>query len=749
MKLRDFQYQRSYTRGVDKPLEDFLIPVLSLSNRFYYITGYFSSKMITLLSYGIKDFINDNNGKIKLIVGCLFLPDLSIINLSDNELKKKFMEVTESNFFSSEMEKSPEDIEPFRLLAWLLYNQRLKIKWGIPLKDTNLLKNSKGILHEKIGILKDKNSGDFVSFSGSMNATYYAWTENREEMKVFQSWVENSKDYAKDDLTKFYLYWNNKDHSLKILDFPLKLQEKIIQKYLPKNNNIDEINFELIDKIAQKQLMELATWALYEEFQSKDDWIYREGCLKRQISYITPRPHQKRALDFLKTHNYSAFLQMATGSGKTKTAIIASYDLYKKLKENKKRLLALVIVPDSYLVDQWFEELRSYTKNVVKCYSENRNWKNQLKTKISRLKISSIDHCFVVSTSASFKYDIWNTMVLNKLNDNYVKILFIGDEAHTLGAPTGQYLLNKLHINFEGNYKIGLSATPIREYDEIGTKLVLNWFSNKDSPNIFEFSLKEAQDNKILMKFNYFPIECYLNNSEFTEFEELTKKIGKKMALVKSEGKIAEELTVLLNLRADILKKAVSKLYNIQELIQSLLNDSLNENKNKLSKLVIFCKDGEQVKNVINGIKLVNRTLNLKNQIKFHTIDGRDKNVIRISRINDLIDNKINLLLVMKCLDRGVDIPALERAIFMSSSGTELEHIQRAGRLLRIEKNKKGFVEIFDFFVFPTDSQIIEHREICETIFRIEKKRINFFMELAENKEKIQDLMWHLETKFF
>ena len=103
----------------------------------------------------------------------------------------------------------------------------------------------------------------------------------------------------------------------------------------------------------------------------------------------------------------------------------------------------------------------------------------------------------------------------------------------------------------------------------------------------------------------------------------------------------------------------------------------------------------------------------------------------------------------MKCLDRGVDVPLLKRAIFMASSGTELEHIQRTGRLLRINEAKKDPVEIYDFFIFPTDSQISNNQDISEKIFQIEKKRLYFFSELANNKFEVQDIVWDLESKFF
>ena len=111
----------------------------------------------------------------------------------------------------------------------------------------------------------------------------------------------------------------------------------------------------------------------------------------------------------------------------------------------------------------------------------------------------------------------------------------------------------------------------------------------------------------MLMKFNYYPIKSSLNYDEFSEFEKLTRKIGKKMAMMINDDEIAQDLTNLFILRATILKKSNKKLVKLNNLLNRLLNESRNEKKNKISKLVIFCKDGEQVSDVIQEIIYINK----------------------------------------------------------------------------------------------------------------------------------------------
>ncbi len=752
MGLRDFEYKRSYTRGIEDPLNEFLIPILRQCNKFFYISGYFSSNLLALLSYGIKDFITKNDGLILLLVGCFYPKELNILNLTEEQLKNKFIEVIEPEFFSTELDKTPKKIEHLKLLAWLLYNKKMQIRWAIPIDAKTGRMENKGIVHEKIGILQDSNSEkkDFVTFSGSANATYFAWVRNREELKVFTSWG-NCNEYAKDDYRKFMRYWKKKDDFLKILEFPVPLKENIIKKYLPEGQKVEDIDFDLIDRNAEELLNELRT-EIDAALADKEGWKYDEKQKIRVIETIRPRePYQTDALTFLENHDYKGFLQMATGSGKTKVAIMGSYALYNKLKREKKSLLVIVTVPDSYLVDQWYDnDLYLYTQNVIKCYSVNPKWRDQLKNKLGRLIFKSIDHCYIVGTSKSLNSKTFQELIINVLK-NYqesIKLIYIGDEAHTLGAPNNLITFRNIREFFQNHYKIGLSATPIREYDDIGTKLVLEFFSSEGVATVHEFSLKDAQRNDRLMKFNYYTIKCDFDEDKFAEYIELSDQISEKSKYESMDSEISSYLTILLNKRANLLKKCKSKLNPLEDLLVEL------HSQNKLWNTVIYVKDSEsddnQMEDVDRVIETINSKLELRDYIKKYEIIGKvHDNRERKRRFQDLADKGVNAIIAMKCLDQGVDIPSLEKAVFLSSSGTELEHIQRAGRLLRKSEEKEGPVEIYDFFVFPTKAQIEMDKKHSQKIFTTERKRIEYFMSVAENKDEIDDLLLRLDADFF
>lgn len=68
--------------------------------------------------------------------------------------------------------------------------------------------------------------------------------------------------------------------------------------------------------------------------------------------------------------------------------------------------------------------------------------------------------------------------------------------------------------------------------------------------------------------------------------------------------------------------------------------------------------------------------------------------------LNGFARGDIQILLSMKCLDEGVDIPRAEHAIFCSSTGNPRQFVQRRGRVLRkCEDKEKAY--IWDLIVLP------------------------------------------------
>ncbi len=658
-----------------------------------------------------------------MIVGVPFKKDVESLLIENKKISDEIISIVKEEFFSKEKLKT-NLVNHFRLLAWLIKEEKIAIKFAFANKDSKVdetsLKYGRGLVHEKIGIFRDEN--DYVSFSGSANLTIGGWLYNREEIKTFRSW-DNTYEYAKYDSDKFNIYWENKDEFIRLVDFPRIAYLDIFQDFIPKK--IKEINLDEIDMSFEKEKEESIMNNLYEN----SEWIFEKGFLKPKIEFIEPWVNQIEALDYLKNLNYKGFLAMATGTGKTKTAILAGYELYKLSKQDNLKLILIILVPDKYLVDQWFLELKDLSYNIVKCYSDNQNWVNQINTHIDSMLLLNQEHLFIIGTQKSLKADFIESQILNRKGlKEKVKTLFICDEAHSLGTPTGLRLIDTI----ETEYAFGLSATPYRYFDEKGTKKLLDWFLPNES-EVFELTLKDAQQQGVICKFNYYLFSCYFDDQDIEYFESLSEAVAK----IYDRDEKDDRLVLLFNQRADIIKKCKNK----KKVLERILNELITAEK--LEKCVIYNKDNEQItRDVITIIMDLNSTI--KRKIRYNLINGEMDYKTRRKFIDYLGDNTSNILLAMKCLDQGVDIPFLERAIFMASSGSSLEHIQRAGRILRKNEYKQEPVEIYDIIVLPTKFQMDNHPKLSKKILEIEEKRISFFAEYADNKNEVEDLLFDI-----
>jgi len=717
--LRNLRLRKSYTRGIkdQDPIENFLKPCLKNSIEYNIITGYFSSRLFSSLFYSLKKFL-ENGGKIQLITGWLYDEDIKVLLKDREELKKYFFKKFSRLILEFEEMK---EFGHLSLLAWLIFNKRLEIKFGIPLDDYGrplILKNY--ILHEKVGYFKDK-SGNIISFSGSANVTFPAWFFNREEFKVFNNWTEVIKEYCDIDIEKFQTYWKNTDPHLKVVDIS-QLPKKILNKLMKyKKSTLENIDFEKIDieigkKLSSKEVLPINV---------QNGWkIYEEGYVPI-IAIKDLRKCQINALDYLEKKHFCGILSMATGSGKTRVALRAIYELYEKIKH----LCVIISVPDKYLITQWRNKLLEIVSDeiIIEIHSEAPQGKKDSLIFFRNLKLKNINLVIILGTNRSLDKKFYDSIYREGLTDE--EILFIGDECHTLGTPLASYNLSE----FNPKYKIGLSATPERQYDEYGSNFIYEFFKDEE---FFKYTLKEGQADKYLMEYKYHFEIATISDADFEEYKKYSQKVAQ---LSGQEEDKAKKINDFLIKRAKILKKNQNKLKECEKILEILIKNE------KIKKTVIYCFDNNQMQSLIEE-HLESLMKQYENSFYYAKFDGtmtqdqKEEIKNKFEKRNDLI------LLAMKCLDQGVDIPSLERAIFLSSSGSTREHIQRSGRLLRKnEDTSKGeFVEIYDIITLPLNKQYNEHEGVCESIIKFETDRAKFFIKNSINQE---DNIKKLENK--
>ena len=678
MGYRELEIAKCYetTNNKTELLDKFYIPMLEQTTTYLRIAGYFSSTSLAIASKGIEGLVK-NNGKMRLLIS----PELSeqdyqtIISSKSNKLSESM------DMFSSFDINNFSSNDNLSLLAWMLDNNLLEIKIVID-------KNSKtSIFHQKVGIGFDEE-GNMLSFSGSINETAQAWLSNIEEFKTFKSWEPEQLDYLMNDLKKFNAYWNNERKDISIVyDLPDSIKDKIIS-------------------VKPRDIYDLEIMRRYTKKKSNEN---------KDLSLF---PHQEKAVEMWFQNEKSLLFEMATGTGKTRTAIGCALKI---LKETNK-LIVIVATPQNTLSRQWEGEIISLKipfdrKKIVD--GSNAKWKQDLESTFLDVSLGYINNAILFTThdTASSKKFI-DIVQKNKLG---VKILFICDEVHAIGSDKQRFALLK-----EYDYRVGLSATPDRLYDDGGTKVIKDYFGNKS----FEFTIADALNTinpitkkPFLNQFYYYPIFIELSEEELGKYKHYSKQLA---SLKEDDEADQEKINRILNFRAEIVKNASAKMQAVIEIIDNL------EKEGRIQNTIIFATD-KQIIPLMNmlserGITRCKITEN-ESASKIVGIDGLNE---REEIIKQFKKGEIQVLTGIKCLDEGIDIKNARIAILMASSTNPREYVQRVGRVIRVDENKKESI-IFDIIVGPLDNSPTE--------IRILEKEARRALSIAKNATNFIDVI--------
>lgn len=702
-RLKDF-----YENGPDNIGRDFIRPCLKEASLYRRGAAFFGSTSMITYADALLHVIKDG---VKIEILCSpVINDIRLLDTYQNtisederiEVIQKFQE--EIIYKATKYQEDPDKRKRFgsEILAYLIANEQLEIKiairkkegWPDPWPEDHDIDNHSYLYHVKRGYFVFENDKK-ISFNGSFNETYGSQQNHTEEVQVYKNWLDADKKRGERTIRNVDRDWNEENKELHIRPLSKDLIKKIKDsvsthngKYIRPTNDNSENEESDYHEIDQNETFKL-------------------------------RKYQEEALKKWSDNDCKGILAMATGSGKTKTAIAA----IKKFREVHPSGNILILVPKQNLAFQWIEELKINDITPISAFESKRNWYEALSLKTSSAIYNETKGECIVAVNKTFKSDNFRQILDNiRLSKSEANML-VADECHVFNKP---HQIDTLPDFFQ--YRLGLSATPFDQFEEIPEKkYLLNYFDKI----CFEYSLKEAIDNNFLCKYNYNVIEVYIDEDETEQYEIFTKKIGQALNRSRnSESDSNANLESLLAERAKIVASVKDKYIKL---------DNLIKNK-KYPYALAYCGAGNANEDDVNENTFLTKQVDIvtsifeKNNQKVSKVTYEENMQTRKEIISQLTKKHIDAIVSIRILDEGIDIPCCQTAFILASRRSLREHVQRRGRILRLSpETNKEIATLYDFVVLssPSESKAIKN------LYKSELERVFRFAEEAQNKSDI------------
>lgn len=669
----------------DPLAEEVLIPAFGASAKVDCMVGFFSSQVLASLAPGLANYIASAGNTFRLIISPLLRPeDQAAIEEGMKSPDSIACEILEELTITEDLLEQ----HTLKCLSWLLRTGRIEIRVA-------LMKGA--LFHPKVWLFA--GGADIMAAHGSSNVTHAGIKLNIEQVAVSKSWEDPNQRYITEKLSsQFARLWENKEDACIVVTMPHAIRDRLLKNY---NSEAAPTETDLRKLYRRASGVVAETPGLYERpedqrysFEIPPGLRFEDG----------PFEHQGRAVKAWCDAGFRGVLEMATGSGKTITAMICAHRLY----QSQKPLLIVVSAPYVPLIQQWCDEISPFGLTPVnltlvsgargRAHELNRI-KRRFRNGASEVEAVVVSHRTLCD--GSFKGEV------EKFD---CATLLIADEAHNLGSEG--FVTNPPSFF---KYRLGLSATPVRQYDDEGTDALFSFFG----PVVFRFTLKEAI-GLCLVEYDYYVHPVELTRDEMDEWYDLTAKI-KANAWRQKHGRPDDYLTKLFRDRRAVLESAENKI--------AALKDALtHEDIGSLRHTLIYASDkAPQQLDAVNS--LLNSLGVLFHQLTYEETADRNETA-RI--IRSFQEGTLRVLTAKRVLDEGVNIPQIEKAFILASTTVERQWVQRRGRLLRTcHEIGKTHSEVHDFIALPPDLNNVDDE--ARGLIRSELSRVQEFAKLARN----------------
>ena len=437
-----------YLLPTDPLAEDVLIPGFQNADNVDCMVGFFTSDVLASLAPGLATYINSTENRFRLIVSPLLRSeDQAAIADGAKSADEVATKIVEELIITEDLIQQ----HTLRCLSWLLRKNRIEIRVA-------LMKGA--LFHPKVWLFDDNENT--IAAHGSCNVTYSGIRKNIEQIAISCSWQDPTQRYITNKLRyQFDRLWKNREDICVVIRIPEAIRQRILHTYSsespPTENDLQGL-YERATRISEGTEPYRKINIHDRKFKIPDYLRYEDG----------PFGHQGKAVSAWCDSGHRGILEMATGSGKTITAMICAQRLY----ETEKPLLIVVSAPYVPLIEQWCDEIAPFGVkpiNLTRAGSATRRsamlqkLNRRMRTGLSNVEAVVVSHDTLCSDDFS--------AAVNRLGCSR---LLIGDEVHNLGRAS---FIDHPPEFFE--HRLGLSATPIRQYDQEGTDALLKFFRTR------------------------------------------------------------------------------------------------------------------------------------------------------------------------------------------------------------------------------------------------------------------------------
>ena len=591
--LRTVVFPESLDTSRDNIAQALYAPGLANSMRYDRGVGFFTSGWLKRAADGLVPFAS-NGGKMRLITS----PYLSA---SDWSAVKQGHDARNNPELQRVLNAAIDDLAasavraPLDVLSWMVADELLDLKIAIPTSRLD------GDFHPKLGVFTDIQD-DFVAFHGSQNETEGGF-RNFETLHVHLGWTKDrDAAHAARIVDVFERLWSEHDPNVRCYKLPSAIRRRLIK---------------------------------FTENSRRPYLPPKEGDAGPES--LKWRHQDDACAVFLK--HRAGVLAMATGTGKTRTAL----KIEAELRERDLSSTTIVAAYGNDLLDQWHSEMtrRGASNLIYREYEKHHEAqefgavRSPSALLISRRKLADL---------------------VPRLSDSKIEsTLLICDEVHGFGEPGLVQSLSGLLQRFP--YRLGLSATPTREYDQDGNEFI----ESEIGPVIFRFEIHVAIERGILCELDYHPIEFNFSDGD----KAAQQAAWRRHAAREKEGDSDRRLLYM----------ELAKVKKLSKEKIPPFEDYVRKHPEILRRCIIFVEQADY------GALL--QDLLIEQRVEFHTYYGDDdrKNLKRFA------SGGLDCLIACKRISEGIDIQSVNSIVLFATARAPIETVQRVGRCLRTDPN--------------------------------------------------------------